>query len=39
MREFEGGLTGLPSTPQPVIRVHDDPFAHSRAATVTTAAA
>jgi len=26
MRAFEGGLTGLPSCPQPVIYVHDDPF-------------
>ena len=26
MRNFEGGLTGLPSCPQPVIYVHDDPF-------------
>lgn len=26
MREFEGGLTGLPSAPKPLIFVHDDPF-------------
>ncbi|MDF2441082.1 MAG: aspartate-semialdehyde dehydrogenase, partial [Abditibacteriota bacterium] len=26
MREFEGGLTGLPSAPDPLIFVHDDPF-------------
>ena len=25
-RNFDGGLKGLPSCPQPVIRVHDDPF-------------
>ena len=26
MREFTGGLTGLPTAPQPVIHVFDDPF-------------
>jgi len=26
MREFDGGLKGLPSAPQPVILVQDDPF-------------
>lgn len=26
MREFDGGLAGLPSAPQPMIFVHDDPF-------------
>lgn len=26
MREFDGGLKGLPSYPEPVIYVHDDPF-------------
>lgn len=26
MREFDGGLKGLPSAPSPVIFVHDDPF-------------
>ena len=25
-RNFDGGLAGLPSCPQPVIKVHDDPF-------------
>lgn len=26
MREFRGGLEGLPTTPDPLIYVHDDPF-------------
>jgi aspartate-semialdehyde dehydrogenase len=26
MRAFDGGLRGLPSAPDPLIRVHDDPF-------------
>jgi aspartate-semialdehyde dehydrogenase len=26
MREFDGGLKGLPTAPNPVILVHDDPF-------------
>ena len=26
MREFKGGLDGLPTAPQPLIFVHDDPF-------------
>lgn len=26
MREFTGGLKGLPTAPQPLIHVHDDPF-------------
>lgn len=26
MRAFDGGLSGLPSAPNPVILVHDDPF-------------
>jgi aspartate-semialdehyde dehydrogenase len=26
MREFDGGLQGLPSAPDPLIYVHDDPF-------------
>jgi len=26
MREFEGGLTGLPTAPDPLIHVNDDPF-------------
>lgn len=26
MRAFDGGLNGLPTAPQPLIQVHDDPF-------------
>jgi aspartate-semialdehyde dehydrogenase len=26
MREFDGGLSGLPTAPAPMIYVHDDPF-------------